>query len=140
MKDIVIFDLDGTLANIQHRRPLVESEPKQWREFYAACPADTVNEAVAAALFAYRNFEYEIWIVSGRSNEVQAETDAWLREHGLTPDELLMREARDHQPDHKLKQSWLRSGIIPKERVLCVYDDRSSVVAMWRATASPASK
>ena len=40
--NIVLFDLDGTLANIAHRRPLVECEPKRWREFYAACEADLV--------------------------------------------------------------------------------------------------
>lgn len=43
-----------------------------------------------------------------------------------------MRDAADHQPDHKLKRQWLTDGTIPKERVLCVYDDRASVVAMWR--------
>ena len=35
-KPLYIFDLDGTLADISHRRHLVESAPKRWREFYAA--------------------------------------------------------------------------------------------------------
>jgi FMN phosphatase YigB (HAD superfamily) len=141
-KPIILFDLDGTLADITHRRHLVEGEKTdaKWRAFYAACSADLVNEAVAhifRSLYYSENWDeerkYEIWIVSGRSNEVKKETRAWLRKHDLIPTKLLMRQAGDHQPDHKLKRSWLIDGTIPKVRVLCVFDDRDSVVAMWRS-------
>jgi FMN phosphatase YigB (HAD superfamily) len=129
---IVLFDLDGTLADITHRRHLVESEPKHWREFYAACPDDEVNPAVAAAFHAHRAAGSAVWIVSGRSDEVRKETERWLKLNGLEPDWMLMRKAKDHQPDHKLKRSWVDCAAIPIDKVLCVYDDRSSVVAMWR--------
>jgi len=129
---IVLFDLDGTLARIDHRRHLVQGGQKRWREFYAACPLDELNEPVAAAWRAHRYAGCGLWIVSGRSDEVRRETEIWIKQHDLQPDNLLMRQAKDHQPDVSLKHGWLRSGRIPKDRVLCVYDDRSSVVAMWR--------
>lgn len=131
-RGVVIFDLDGTLARIDHRRHLVECEPKRWREFYAACTGDTVNTPVARTWDAMQAYGYEMWIVSGRSDEVKEQTETWLRKNGIQPRVLLMREARDHQPDVKLKRSWLRDGTIPRERVVCVFDDRASVVAMWR--------
>jgi phosphoserine phosphatase len=130
--DIVIFDLDGTLALIDHRRHFVESEPKDWRAFYAACPDDSLNEPVAAAFHAHQNAGCAVWIVSGRSDEVLPETYRWLKRHGLYADRIFMRVAKNHEPDVKLKRAWLRSGAIPKEKVLAVYDDRDSVVAMWR--------
>lgn len=37
MKDVVIFDLDGTPALIEHRRHLVEGKHQDWTAFYAAC-------------------------------------------------------------------------------------------------------
>jgi FMN phosphatase YigB (HAD superfamily) len=131
-RKIVLFDLDGTLANISHRRHLLDKTDEGWRAFYAACPKDTVNHAVAAAFDAHRYTGAAVWIVSGRSDEVRAETETWLKINGLWPDRLIMRAAADHQPDHKLKASWLADGTIPIDHILCVYDDRSSVVSMWR--------
>lgn len=133
---IILFDLDGTLADITHRRPLIEKPNKvdaDWRAFYAACIHDAPNRAVVATWHAFDNWGYERWIVSGRSDEVAGDTRRWLQTHNLRPDKILMREASDHQPDTKLKKSWLDSGAIPKREVLCVFDDRDSVVAMWRA-------
>jgi FMN phosphatase YigB (HAD superfamily) len=137
MRSIVLFDLDGTLADIAHRRHFVECEPKRWRDFYAACDKDVVNSAVAETFDAHRAFGHAVWIVSGRSDEVRGKTETWLRAYGLWPDRLLMRVAADHQPDHKLKLQWLTDGTIPIEKVLCVYDDRLSVVAMWREEGIP---
>ena len=132
---IVLFDLDGTLALIDHRRHFVEKIDKadaDWRAFYAACVDDVPNAAVVAAFHAL-GIHHERWIVSGRSDEVKAETEAWLHRNGIKPERMLMRSARDHQPDTKLKKAWLGDGTIPKDEVLCVFDDRDSVVAMWRA-------
>lgn len=136
-KTIVLFDLDGTLALIDHRRPLLNGTNDGWRAFYAACSKDTVNTPVAMAFDAHRQAGHQVWIVSGRSDEVRTETWEWLTRNGLKPDTMLMRHAADHQPDHDLKRSWLDCGSIPKERVLCVYDDRDSVVAMWRSEGIP---
>ena len=132
---IVIFDLDGTLADISHRRHYVEKPDKQdadWRAFYAACVDDKLNHAVDHAWISYQASGYEMWIVSGRSDEVRPQTEEWLTKMSLRPDKLLMRKADDHQPDHKLKRAWLNDGTIPKKRVVTVFDDRDSVVAMWR--------
>ena len=128
----MLFDLDGTLADCEHRRHLLDKTNEGWRAYYAACPKDSVNLPVAVAFDAMRAGGKQVWIVSGRSDEVKAQTLEWLTRYGLVPDRLIMRVASDHQPDHKLKRSWLRDGTIPKDRVLCVYDDRASVVAMWR--------
>ena len=133
---IVIFDLDGTLANIDHRRHLVEGVQKDWRRFFAACRYDILNDPVAAAFFGFSK-QFDRWIVSGRSDEVELETRVWLRDKGLFPDLLLMRKSGDYRSDVDLKREWLHSGIIPKDRVLCVFDDRDSVVAMWRAEGLP---
>jgi hypothetical protein len=35
-------------------------------------------------------------------------------------------------PDDILKEAWLREQFPDKNNILCVYDDRDKVVAMWR--------
>ena len=147
MRPLYIFDLDGTLALIDHRRHFVEGPNKDWRAFFAACVDDRPNLPVIRTLQTLRRGGAECWIWSGRSDEVQAETEEWLYRHGclkssmflhwepFRPSEAFrMRAAGDFTPDDQLKAKWL-SEIEPPEfnRLTAVFDDRDKVVAMWRA-------
>lgn len=132
MKNIVVFDLDGTLALIEHRLHFLEGK-KNWRKFFAACKDDMPNEPIIEVLRGLHKQGYEIWIVSGRSDEVKQETLAWLKKFSIPHDHLIMRGFGDLTADHVLKRSWLTKGLIPKEQVLMVFDDRDKVVAMWRS-------
>ena len=148
MKPHYIFDLDGTLALIEHRRHFVEGPTKDWRSFFAACVDDVPNPPVIRTLQALRKSGAEIWIWSGRSDEVRAQTVEWLCKHGClgnnptgflpawpfgVPERFRMRKAGDHQDDVTLKSSWL-AEIEPPEyaRLTAVFDDRDRVVQMWR--------
>lgn len=146
MRPLYIFDLDGTLALIEHRRHFVENGNKQWPEFFKACVDDKPNWPVINLLKSLRKSGAEIWVWSGRSNEVELETQEWLHKHGIfktipltswepfkTPWTLLMRKAGDHQPDHTLKFGWLANLEPPERNRLCaVFDDRDRIVKMWR--------
>lgn len=151
MKPIYIFDLDGTLALIEHRRHFVECEKKDWRSFFAACVDDVPNWPVIRTLQKLRKGGAEIWVWSGRSDEVIAETEEWLHKHGIfksvpfpswepfrAPEMLRMRRAGDYRPDHDLKAEWL-SEVEPPEykRLAAVFEDRKRVVDMWRAAGIP---
>lgn len=138
MKDIIIFDLDGTLADCQHRIHNITKSPKDWRAFFAACKDDSPIEHVIELLSVMRrSSEYDIWIVSGRSDECRKETEEWLKEHIGFYDVLVMRKKGDYTDDSILKPSWLEDGTIPKARVLCVFDDRDRVVKAWRDAGVP---
>jgi len=129
----VIFDLDGTLALIEHRRHFVEGEKKDWRSFFAACVDDKPNETVVEILNLLEMDGLIIWILSGRSAEVLSETRSWLAENNIKYDHLIMRKEGDHQPDVTLKKAWLDEFFINEnEPVFCVFDDRQCVVDMWR--------
>jgi hypothetical protein len=134
MRDIVLFDLDGTIGLIQHRVHHISGKRRNWQAFFAACGDDLPNAPVIETLHTHAA-RHRIWIASGRSDEVRAETEAWLDLHvGMHHiDTLLMRRAGDRQADDRLKRGWLRNGSIPRERILCVYDDRQRVVDMWRS-------
>lgn len=146
MKPLYIFDLDGTLALIEHRRHYVDGKKKDWPAFFAACVDDKPNMPVIQTLQTLRKSGAEIWIWSGRSDTVQADTEKWLYDHGCLqssmflrwqpfspPESFRMRKTGDYQPDVKLKYGWL-SEIEPPERkrLTAVFDDRASVVKMWR--------
>jgi hypothetical protein len=138
MKPLYIFDLDGTLALIEHRRHFVDGyggSKKDWPAFFRACVDDKPNHRVIETLRQLATAGADIWVWSGRSNEVARETYDWLITHvpGECIAKIKMRAAGDHQPDTKLKSSWLKDmRIADRLRLVAVFDDRDSVVAMWR--------
>lgn len=174
MKPLYIFDLDGTLALIEHRRHFVENPAcpqcgwvkkcdhsrdgtrpafaPDWRGFFAACVDDVPNLPVIQTMQALRSGGAEVWIWSGRSDEVRSETVAWLCKHGCfgwptntlpawpfgAPERFRMRKAGDHRDDVALKRGWM-AEIEPHEwhRLTATFDDRARVVQMWRDANVP---
>jgi phosphoglycolate phosphatase-like HAD superfamily hydrolase len=125
----VIFDLDGTLANAEHRVHHLTGEVKDWRAFYAKCAKDELVQPMADVLAALYMMGAEIHIWTGRSEEVEIETLEWLDRHDIEAD-VKMRPASDHRPDTELKAQWLAEcGWKPD----IVFEDRASVVEMWRS-------
>jgi hypothetical protein len=135
---LYIFDLDGTLALIDHRRHFVEGpRKKDWDAFFAACVNDKPNVPVIRTLRMLVMTGAEIWIWSGRNDKVGPESRIWLRHnvHDIGANFYLrMRKDGDRQDDVTLKQSWLlEMSPSDRDRLVAVFDDRQRVVDMWRA-------
>ncbi len=140
MKPLYIFDLDGTLALINHRRHFVE-RPKveqDWPRFFAACDKDEPNIPVIATMEKLRHAGADIWIFSGRSDEVRSKTVQWLVDNTsfMSWDldaALMMRAAGDYTADDVLKRQWIDEMLTTdRERLVAAFDDRDRVVQMWR--------
>jgi hypothetical protein len=145
VRDTYIFDLDGTLALIDHRRhwlddvqhPDLDSDAR-WREFYAHCPEDQPNVPVIKILQVLQTCEanYRVIIFSGRSDEVKEQTLKWLWDNNIDYDEIYMRQAGDYRADVDLKREFLNEKV-DRTRIMAVFDDRDSVVQMWREEGLP---
>lgn len=130
---VVIFDLDGTLANIDHRLHHVQDGNKNWDAFYAACPADGPVEPIIELARMCDDAGHTIVISSGRSENVRKETEEWLAKHNVNYARLFMRPNACFTPDQALKKAWLDEGLFgPKENILFVVEDRDRMVQMWR--------
>ena len=138
----VVFDLDGTLANVEHRAHYVRDGKRQWDKFFAECSNDAPEEEVIAVLGAMIDAGHRVEIWSGRSDVVREETKAWLNKHlppilnddgdrYVNPAKLLtrMRPAGDNTNDAELKRSWLHEE---ESKPDMIFDDRQGVVDMWR--------
>ena len=135
MNTWIIFDLDGTLADIEDRRQLCTKEngKMDWDKFFDPenIKLDEPNQPIINTLKAFQEAGYRIAIFSGRSASTLDATKEWLREHGINWDILKMRPERNFRPDEQLKLEWL-NDMNWKDDVEMVFDDRQKVVDMWR--------
>ncbi len=130
---LVIFDLDGTLADIGHRRKNLDPVSPDWKSFNAAMSEDAPNNPVVQLYKTlWSSEDYRLIIVSGRSDEFRAFTERWLVWNEIPFSALFMRKKYDHRPDHIVKEEFLREIRKKWGEVLFVVDDRRQVVDMWR--------
>ena len=131
----IIFDVDGTLMDIEHRRHFVTQRPKDFDAFRDPDDVmqDTPNTEIfdlAKSLWATGN---RIIISTGRNERQRATTLKQLMMNGLSFSAIYMRGDTDFRPDDELKKGFLdkmrKDGFNP---VMAV-DDRQQVVDMFRA-------
>ncbi|WP_040828917.1 phosphatase domain-containing protein [Nocardia jiangxiensis] len=119
-----VFDIDGTLATMADRDPYD----------YSRVGEDAVHRPVVQTALALRNAGYRIVVLSGREDVCYNTTLDWLRRQcGITPDLLAMRAEGDYRKDAVVKNEMFEQAVSPRYSVQGVFDDRNSVVEMWRA-------
>jgi AAA domain len=129
-----IFDLDGTLADCAQRVHHVTNGKHNWDEFFNECDKDVPIRPVLMTLHRLIELGHdrvEIW--SARSELVREKTENWLKDNYVSPSLLTrMRPIGDYTKDTLLKKKWLDESIAAGNKPDVVFDDRQSVVDMWR--------
>jgi hypothetical protein len=129
--EIVIFDIDGTLADVSERIHHVRKKPKNWNAFFAGMAQDkAIHSMVRLCNLLYAS-GIQIILCSGRNEQHRTETVHWLAQQGVNYHELLLRKENDRRSDTDVKREMLAA--IDKSRILFVVEDRSRVVEMWRS-------
>lgn len=131
MKNTVVFDLDGTLADGSHRihlLPKKEDIPpiddirhnRVWDAFNLACGDDRpISDNIQLLRSLSRSFR--IVILTGRDEIARPQTEQWLKKHGAVPSFLIMRGSNDSRPDTEYKEEQLRSWGLGQ--IICCFDD-----------------
>jgi hypothetical protein len=131
LKKCFVFDLDGTICDVRHRRQFVATKPRNWDAWNAGLVNDTPNIAVQIVFQALRNDqEVDLIIVSGRSDDYKEQTIKWLTDNEIFYDEIYMRKYKDHRDDAVVKGE-IADEIEKTHQILGVFDDRQRVVNMW---------
>lgn len=128
---ILICDIDGTLADIKHRKHLVEKGRPQWDEFFEAMGIDEVNYW-CKELLECMSARHEIVYVTGRPENYREHTEEWMSRHNIPSGRLYMRKEGDRRPDNKVKSDIFDEHLKDKE-IIFVLEDRKRVVDMWRS-------
>ncbi len=133
-----IFDLDDTLADNGHRMHLLRAG--QWDDYFALCHADPPIEATVQCAIALHVRGFPIIIISGRSESVRAETEAWLIRHVCLTERLYLRPVGDFRPNSVVKLEALADLRAAGFEPLMAFDDQPATCAMWRAAGVPCAQ
>ena len=126
---IILFDLDNTISDMDHRLPLIDRLNPDWDAFESECDLDEVIYPTVLLMRALHH-QHQVWIWTGRSDNVKGKTVKWLVNAGVPYDQLIMRKYGDQRPTVAIKRDWLNDNPVPKDRVLCAFDDDPQIIQM----------
>jgi len=127
-----IWDIDGTVANIEHRRVFVRNGKKDWKSFNNTMHLDAVYQDIHWLYNVIAATGVTMLFASGRGEEQREVTEQWLADHGFVYTKLYMRPARDYRPDNIIKAEILEHMRNDGYNPTMVFDDRDQVVVGWR--------
>lgn len=137
MKNVIVFDLDGTLRDGTHRLHLLPTEnldrTESWNEFNLACGDDTpiADNIALLDMLCGSDTENLILILTSCCDVARQITLDWLLDNHIYFDGLIMRPADDHRSDTEFKEAKLRE--IGLENIVCCFDDNPRVVRHIRS-------
>lgn len=150
MKGVLFCDIDGTIADLAHRRVYVESRPKNWPAFEKTMHQDLPIQNIIDAVNALYDAGWTVVMCTGRGAHNKDVTIAWLEQHGVKYHEIYTRalyeydadgevkltrkkkKQRDHRRDDIIKAELLQQARDDGFDPDIVFDDRNQVVDMWR--------
>lgn len=145
LKGYVICDIDGTLADISHRVPILYrgetdrtkyssfGKDKDWKGFFGAMNKDTIRQDVADNVKNLEELGYDIVFVTARPEDHKEETLQLIEKSGISWTTLIMRRSSDRRDDEIIKEEILNRYFQGGKHVYQVFDDRPSVIRMWKS-------
>lgn len=128
----IIVDLDGTLADIRVRLKHLTGHRKDWKSFNKSIETDSIHDWCREIIIRFAS-DHQILIVSGRTDDLKQETQAWLKKFNVPYHHLFMRKKNDFRADNIIKREIFENEIRQNFKIVFVLDDRQKVVEMWRA-------
>ena len=132
----VIFDMDGTLANVSGIRHYVAGRPKNFDKFHEESVNAPANPEVVKAAHEAKAAGHEVIVVTARDAKWRHHTAAWLGLNNVPSDAMFMRKHKDQRPDYEVK-SEIHDKIAQTHDIVHAYDDNPNVVRLWREKGIP---
>jgi FMN phosphatase YigB (HAD superfamily) len=134
-----IFDVDGTLANVDPYLHLVRGSNRDYDAFHkASIGALPILETVQILNHTVAD-NIAVLVVTSRKEKYRGLTSLWLAKNKLTSHALFMRADDDNRPDYETKKDML-DKISEHWNVLHAIDDNPNVIRLWEDHDIPTTK
>lgn len=108
-----IFDVDGTLTSQRYEN-----------DFVLNLAPNAPILGIALSLFS--SDPDKVAIVTARPSYLREDTLSWLRNQGIDPRILFMREEDDYRPDYEVRVDQVRRVMDAKGPEVVLFDDKLS--------------
>lgn len=135
--DVVLVDVDGVIADGNHRQRFLQDGRKEWDNFFNACHDDTPLENEIAMINTL-DPATAVFLLTARPHQLRDKTLAWLEPLDLRWDALIMRGKKDGRlSSPQFKQRSVRQVRKQGYNPLVAFDDDMRNVEMFRAEDVP---
>lgn len=143
-----IFDVDGTLANIDSITHYIvkdqSKDPDNFKKDFVSFHNESINvpphHEVVDMLWDAVNKGFDIIIVTARREDWRAHTAYWLKTKACVPhDVMFMRGLTDYRSDYEIKKDILEH-INKFWHVVHAVDDNPNIITLWEENGIPTTK
>ena len=132
IKQYIVMDLDGTLADNRHRL----APGLSWDEANELLDNDGVYVGAKALLIRWQESGGKVIVLSSRSEAFRERTRKWLADKLIEPDVLILRPNNNYLSDAVLKTHLLdkhfEGRAEAQQAVAFILDDSEAVVTAFR--------
>lgn len=133
----VIFDVDGTLADVRSiRHYVVGTRRKNFDAFHAESVNVPPHAHVANAAQVAEMLGHDVLVVTARKVRWARHTAMWLALNQIPSAAMFMRGDADGRPDVEVKRDILRA-IKRSWDVVAAWDDNPKIIELWKSEGIP---
>lgn len=143
MQSAVIFDMDGTLADVSSiRHHLTKYDEgkrriiKHFNRFHAESVSVPPHNHVLNAAQVAHMLGHEVLIVTARKHMWRHHTAWWLAIHNVPSDVLMMRSDDDNRKDYEVKRDMLDT-LRKAYDIIHAWDDNPNIIKLWQENNIP---
>jgi FMN phosphatase YigB (HAD superfamily) len=143
MQTAVIFDMDGTLANVSSiRHHLTKYDKgrrrviKHFNNFHAESVNVPPHDYVVNASQIAHMLGHSVLIVTARKHMWRNHTAWWLAMHDVPSDMLMMRGDEDNRKDYEVKKDMLDT-LRKAYDIIHAWDDNPNIIRLWKENNIP---
>lgn len=140
MRDAVIFDFDGTLANTSSLLHLLDEPGRDYHRYHVESIHSPAHEWVVERARIAHQWGMKVLIVTARISTYNRETVQWLENNRVPFEKIYMREAGDFRPDGVVKREILDMIDADGYLVLHAWEDNPQVIEVWESEGIPVTR
>ena len=131
MKNIILCDIDGTVANNDHRQHFLEGK-KDWDGFFNALDKDQPIYPIIDKVIEENKSGKEIIFLTGRPERYKDLTKTWLKKYFTFDIRILMRGDND-QRNKIITKKEIFIANFKRNEIDLVIDNDEELIKMWES-------
>ena len=131
MSKIVLCDIDGTIANNDHRQHYLEGK-KDWDGFFSELINDEPIFSIINKVIEEYNAGKEIVFLTGRPERYRYNTTLWLKKYFNFELKILMRKNKDHRNKLIIKREIFELNFDVKD-IFLIFENDDELVQLWES-------